>query len=104
MSGLLKLGLVCLLLLLVGSSVAITVVEDVDVLEGMWLAANTIFTTGFAEGPDSDAGRLVVMATMLVMVPCWLLVLVGCVETAAWRVERRRLTEGNRTSSGHRRD
>lgn len=104
MSGNLKIGLVCLAVLFVGSSVGITLVESVDSLEGMWLAANTIFTTGFGEGPGTEAGRVVVMVTMFLAVPCWLLVLVGAVETAAWRAERRRLTEPKKFSSRRRRD
>ena len=91
-SPLLKFGSLGLAALLFVSAVAVTLVEGEGILHGLWLVANTIFTTGFGSGPQTQAGQMIVVGTMLVMVPLWVVTLVGVIETAAWRVEQRRLT------------
>lgn len=96
MSAYLKFGSLGLAGLLLVSSAAITVVESGGFLHGLWLAANTIFTTGFGPGPETRAGQMVLVGTMLLMAPLWLASLVGVIETAAWRLERRRLTGARR--------
>jgi hypothetical protein len=89
----LKIGSLGLIALLVLSSAAVSLVESGGFLDALWLAANTIFTTGFSPGPETQAGQMVLVGTMLLMAPLWLITLVGVVETAAWRLEQRRLTE-----------
>ena len=104
-SGWLKFGSLGLSALLLVSAVSVALVEGGGFLNGLWLAANTVFTTGFSPGPESEAGRVVLMGTMLLMAPLWLVTLVGVVETAAWRLEQRRLTESrsrrDRSPSSH---
>jgi hypothetical protein len=95
-SGLVKVGSLGLSALLLVSATAVTFVESGGFLNGLWLAANTVFTTGFGSGPQTQAGQLVLVGTMVLMVPLWLVTLVGVIETAAWRLERRRLTDSLR--------
>ena len=92
MSPFLKFGSLGLAALLFVSAVAVTLVEGGGILHGLWLVANTIFTTGFGSGPQTQVGQMIVVGTMLMMAPLWLVTLVGVIETAAWRVEQRRLT------------
>jgi hypothetical protein len=91
-SVLLKFGLPGLAAFLVVSTAAVTAVEGEGLLHGLWLGANTIFTTGFGAGPQSQAGQMILAATMLLMVPLWIITLIGVIEAAAWRAEQRRLT------------
>lgn len=99
MSPLLKFGSLGLAALLAGSTAAVTLVEGGGLFHGMWLAANTIFTTGFGPGPQTQSGQIVLVLTMLLMAPLWVVTLVGVVETAAWRAEQRRLTGSPRRRS-----
>jgi hypothetical protein len=91
-SPLLKFGSLGISALLTGSTTAMTLVEGGGILHGLWLAANTIFTTGFGPGPQTQSGQMVLVVTMLLMMPLWIVTLVGVIETAAWRIEQRRLT------------
>lgn len=74
---------------LVGGSV-LSDVEDVSLLDGIWLAFSVVSTTGFGTGPMTSSGRIAAMAIFAWAVVSYLLLIVAAMLAARELGQRRR--------------
>lgn len=61
---------------------ALTAVEDVPWLEGLWLAFSVVSTTGFGDGPVTSWGMVISMLLFLAAVAGYVLIATGAMVLA----------------------
>lgn len=74
---------------MVGGSV-LSDVEDVSLLDGVWLAFSVVSTTGFGAGPVTSSGRIAAMAIFAWAVVSYLLLAVAAMLTTRELGQHRR--------------
>ncbi len=69
-------------------AMALSVAEDLSLLDGLWLCFTVITTIGFGEGPVTGAGRLVAAGCFFAAATCWFGLLSVSVEVGMARYQR----------------
>jgi hypothetical protein len=80
-----------LVLVLFGGGVAMSALEGLPVLDGVWMAFSVISTVGFGEGPSSVGGRLLSVFVFAAASLCYFWLIVVAVEAAMERFQHQAL-------------
>lgn len=75
-------GVGALAVITLGGGVALSVVEEVRYLDGLWLAFSVVSTTGFGTGPDTSGGMGVSMLLFILALPAYVVLIAGAMVLA----------------------
>lgn len=70
------------------SGIALAVVENTSVADGLWMSFTVVSTTGFGSGPATGIGRMVSAVTFMVAAGCWFGVASVAIEVGLARFQR----------------
>ena len=62
--------------------VLLSIVEQVEYLQGVWLAFSVVSTTGFGQGPSTSGGMGISMALFVLAMPAYVALVAGAVMAA----------------------
>lgn len=82
-----------LIVMIVGGGALLGVVEGTGAGSGIWLAFNTVTTTGYGDGPVTLGGTLLSMALFVLGAACWFFLLIVGVEMGTTRSQKRSLID-----------
>jgi hypothetical protein len=77
----------------IGGGLLIGLVEGTGPRGGIWLAFNSVTTTGFGTGPATAMGQLLLMALFILGACCWFGVLLVALEAASMRFQKHALID-----------